>query len=168
VTIIMGVDPGFDKCGWGIVNDDGPNYVASGVIKTNSDWSYKERIDAVFNAIVHTINYHNVQVVGVEKPYVGEKVGRRVMEVAGAWGIVLLALHRCGCEYLELSNSQIKAAVSGGRADKDQVRKGVGTILGISLNGPDDESDALAAAICCRDRWHLSHMAREALANGRN
>jgi crossover junction endodeoxyribonuclease RuvC len=158
----LGIDPGFDRCGWGIV-DELPALVASGVIQTSSDWTYSERIDAVFNALIHEIRYHNVAVVGVEKPYAGEKVGKRIIEVGGAWGVVLLAIHRSGCTYMELSNSQVKAAVSGGRADKEAVRKGVETILEISLDGKlDDESDAIAAAICARDKWHLAEMVREA------
>ena len=166
VTIIMGVDPGFDKCGWGIVND-GAIYVASGVVKTNSDWTYSERLDAVYNALIHEIKYHNVQIIGVEKPYAGEKVGRRVMEIGGAWGIALLAVYRCGCEYMELSNSHVKAAVCKGGAAKEEVRRGVETILSISLGGKmDDESDALAAAIAARDDWQRAQMVREALAYG--
>jgi len=158
----MGIDPGFDKCGFGII-DEQVTYIDSGVIQTSKDWTYWERVNAVFNALVHTIRYHNVEVVGVEKPYVGERVGKRVLEVSGAWGIIGLAVYRCGCEYLELSNSQVKAAVSGGRADKEAVRTGVQTILSISLEGKlDDESDALAAAICCRDKYHLAAMAKEA------
>lgn len=158
----MGLDPGYDRCGWGIVSD-APTYIASGVIQTSADWTYSERIDAVFNALVHEIRYHNVGVVGVEKPYAGEKVGKRIIEVGGAWGVILLAIYRSGCSYLELSNSQVKAAVSGGRADKEAVRRGVETILEISLDGKlDDESDALAAAICARDKYHLAQMISEA------
>lgn len=162
MAIFMGIDPGFDRCGFGIVSDE-PTYITSGVIQTSAEWSYWERLDAVYNTLVHEIKFHNVGVVGVEKPYAGEKVGKRIIEVGGAWGIIGLAVYRCGCSYLELSNSQIKAAVSGGRADKEAVRKGVETILEISLNGRhDDESDALAAAICCRDKYHLMQMVREA------
>ena len=93
----MGIDPGFDRCGWGIVDDD-PCYIASGVIQTQPDWSYSERIDAVYNALIHTIRYYNVGVVGVENPFAGEKVGRRVLEIGGAWGVCLLAIHFCGCD----------------------------------------------------------------------
>ena len=158
----LGVDPGFDRVGFGII-DDQVTYIASGVIQTNSDWTYWERLDAVFNVLTHEIRLYNVQVVGIEKPYAGEKVGKRIIEVGGAWGIIGLACYRCGCHYLELSNSQIKAAVSGGRADKEQVRLGVETILGISLAGKmDDESDAIAAAICCRDKYHLMQLVDEA------
>jgi len=168
MTRYLGIDPGFDRAGWGIVNDDGPSYVASGVIKTNSDWTYSERLDAVYNALIHEIKYHNVQVVGVEKPYAGEKVGRRVMEIGGAWGVILLALHRCGCDYLELSNSHVKAAVCKGGATKEEVRRGVETILSISLAGKmDDESDALAAAIATLDDWLRATIVREAEENGR-
>lgn len=161
MAIFMGIDPGFDRCGFGIVSDE-PTYITSGVIQTSSDWAYSERIDAVFNALIHEIRYHNVGVVGVEKPFAGDKVGKRVIEVGGAWGVILLAIYRSGCTCLELSNSQVKAAVSGGRADKEAVRKGVEEILQVKLTGHDDESDALAAAICARDKYHLAQMVREA------
>ena len=157
----MGIDTGFDRCGWGIV-DDFPAYIASGVIQTSAEWTYSERINVVYNGLLHIIRSNGVEVVGVEKQYAGEKVGKRVLEIGGAWGIVLLAIHRTGCEYLELSNSHVKAAVAKGGADKDQVRKGVEAILQINLSGPDDESDGLACAICARDDYRLSQMVKEA------
>lgn len=160
MTRFLGIDPGFDRCGWGIV-DDAPALVASGVIQTNSEWSYSERLGVVFNSIITIIRGNQVRVVGVEKPYAGEKVGKRVLEIGGAWGCILLAIHLCGCEYLELSNSHIKAAVANGRAEKEEVRRGVETILQITLNGPDDESDGLACAICTRDDYRLTYMIQE-------
>lgn len=162
MTRYMGIDPGFDRCGFGII-DDQVTYIASGVIQTSADWTYSERLDAVFNALIHEIRYHNVGVVGVEKPYAGEKVGKRIIEVGGAWGIVLLAIYRSGCTYLELSNSHVKAAVARGGADKEQVRRGVETILNISLAGKmDDESDGLACAIATRDDYRLAQIVKEA------
>lgn len=156
----MGIDPGWDRCGWGIV-DDQLSYIASGVIQTSADWTYAERLDVVELGIERLIRQYGVQVVGVEKPYAGEKVGRRILEIGGAWGVILLAIHRCGCEYLELSNSHIKAAVARGGADKGEVRKGVENILGITLEGKlDDESDGLAAAVAARDDWRLAQMVK--------
>jgi crossover junction endodeoxyribonuclease RuvC len=44
----------------------------------------------------------------------------------------------------------IKQAVTGtGRAEKEQVGRMVGVLLGIAVEGRLDASDALAAAICC-------------------
>lgn len=160
MTRYLGIDPGYDRAGWGIV-DDSPALIASGVIQTDSEWSYSERIGVVYNALVTIIHSHRVKVAGVEKPYAGEKVGKRVLEIGGAWGCILLAIHVCGCDYLELSNSHVKAAVARGGADKEQVRRGVETILSITLTGPDDESDGLACAIATRDDWRLARMVED-------
>lgn len=162
MTRYMGVDPGYDRAGWGIVSD-APAYIASGVIQTSAEWSYSERIGVVYNALITIIRSNRVQVVGVERPYAGEKVGRRVLEIGGAWGIVLLAVHFTGCDYLELSNSHVKAAVARGGADKGEVRRGVEAILRVDLAGKmDDESDGLACAIAARDDYRLAEMVREA------
>lgn len=161
MTRYLGVDPGFDRCGWGIV-DDSPALIASGVIQTDSEWSYSKRIGVVHNALVTIIRSYRVKVAGVEKPYAGEKVGKRVLLIGGAWGCILLAIHSCGCDYLELSNSHVKAAVANGRGTKEEVRHGVETILAVTLKGHDDESDALAAAICTRDDYRLAQMVKAA------
>lgn len=160
MTRFLGLDPGYDRCGWGIVDDD-PALVNSGVIQTDKEWSYWKRLNAVYNAIVHIISQYDVEVVGVEKPYAGEKVGKRVLEVGGVWGVIGLAIHNTGCEYLELSNSHIKAAVANGRGTKEEVRHGVETILRITLKGHDDESDGLACAICARDDYQLAQMIKD-------
>lgn len=158
----MGVDSGFDRCGWGIV-DDGPIYIASGVIQTDKEWTYLERINVIYNGILHLIRTNGIEVVGVEKPYVRDNIGKKIIEIVGVWSVVCLAIHRCGCEYLELSNSHIKAAVARGGADKGEVRKGVENILGITLDGKlDDESDGLAIAVCTRDDYRLAELVREA------
>lgn len=157
----MGIDPGFDRCGYGIVSD-APAYVASGVIQTKSEWTYAERLGVVYNALITIIRSNRVQVVGVERPYAGEKVGKRILEIGGAWGVCLLAAHFCGCDLLELSNSHVKAAVARGGASKEEVRRGVQEILRIELSGPDDKSDALAVAIAARDDWRLAELVREA------
>lgn len=158
--IFMGVDPGFDRCGYAVIDED-LKVITSGVIQTNDTRTYWERVNVVYDAIGDVISSCRVKVAGVEKPFTGKNVGNGV-EVAGAWAVIGLAIRRNQCQYMELHNTQVKAAVANGRATKQQVKEGVEFILGIILNGLDDEADAFAAAICTRDKWQLAEMIKAA------
>lgn len=158
MTRFLGIDPGYDKCGWGVV-DESPALIASGVIQTDKEWTYWARLDHIGLSILSIIDEFEPDVVGIEKPFSGNNVGRGV-EVAGVWAVIGLAANSRHCKYMELFPTQVKAAVANGRASKDEVKRGVETILGIVLNGPDDKADGLAAAICTRDRWNLEAMAQ--------
>lgn len=162
MTRYLGIDPGFDRCGFGIV-DDAPAYIASGVIQTKSEWTYWQRLETIYAAIGDLLARYQVQAAGVEKPFIGGNL-RYGIEVAGVWGVVGLSIRQAGVEYLELTTTQVKAAVANGRASKAEVLAGVMMILSLQVRpAHDDESDALAAAVCCRDRWIQAQMIREAL-----
>jgi len=63
--------------------------------------------------------------------------------------VALLAAAQAGVRVRSFAPSMIKQAVTGtGRAEKEQVGRMVSVVLGISLHGRLDASDALAAAIC--------------------
>lgn len=161
MTRYLGIDPGYDRCGYAVITDN-LDVVEYDVIQTNSEWSYWERLNVVYTSIGDVITGCRVKVAGMEKPFIGNNV-RHGVEVAGVWGVIGLALRLNGCEYMELTTTQVKAAVANGRATKAEVRHGVETILDLKLKpGPDDISDAFAAAICTRDKWHLAEMAKEA------
>jgi crossover junction endodeoxyribonuclease RuvC len=72
------------------------------------------------------------------------------MQVAQARGVVLLTLGERAIPVGFYSPQQVKQAVIGrGRADKDQVQRLVGILLGLAeAPGPDHAADALAIAIC--------------------
>lgn len=161
MTHILGVDPGYDRMGYAVIDDD-LNIITCDVIQTDKRHSYWERLNTIYLAIVHIIDVYAIDVTGIEKPFTGKNVGSGT-EVAGAWGVIGLAVY-CGLsEYIELTNSQIKAAVARGGASKEEVRQGVAMILGLdALPKLDDATDALAAAICARDRWRLMEMEKAA------
>jgi len=76
------------------------------------------------------------------------------MQVAHARGVVLLALGQKGIPVGVYSPQHVKQAVIGrGRADKSQVQRLVGVVLGLEkIPGPDHAADALAVAICHANR----------------
>lgn len=161
MTRFIGLDPGYDRCGYAIIDED-LNITTYGVIRTNKEQPYWDRVKIIFDAIGDVITGCRVQVAGTEKPFIGNNV-RHGIEVAGVWGVIGLALRLNGIEYMELTTTQVKAAVANGRATKEDVRHGVETILDLKLKpGPDDITDALAAAICTRDRWNLAQSVADA------
>jgi len=85
----------------------------------------------------------------VEAPFHG-KSSRAALQLAHARGVVLAVLAEAGLEIGEYSPATVKQSVAGnGRADKLQVRRMIGCLLGpAAAKGPDDLTDALAVAWC--------------------
>lgn len=161
MTRFLGIDPGYARCGWGIIEDtDGElKMIDCGVIKTPDDLPFPQRINAVMCTVMQILANNAIDILGVEHPLHGRNSTNSV-EVGAAYGAVLLAGVDMTIPTFIVWPTQVKAAVANGRATKDEVKRGVETILGIVLNGPDDKADGLAAAICTRDRWNLEAMAQ--------
>jgi crossover junction endodeoxyribonuclease RuvC len=74
---------------------------------------------------------------------------RSALVLGQARGVALLAAAQAGARVRSFPPAVIKQAVTGtGRAEKEQVGRMVGVLLGITPTGRLDASDALAAAIC--------------------
>lgn len=159
MTRYLGIDPGYDRCGYAVIDEE-LNVITSGVIQTDKEWTYWTRLDNIGLSILGVIDEFEPDVVGIEKPFLGNNVGRGV-EVAGVWAVIGLAANSRHCKYLELFTTQVKAAVANGRATKAEVKAGVMLLLNMDVPPRyDDITDALAAAICTRDRWHLAEMTK--------
>lgn len=156
----MGVDPGYGRCGWGIIDDtgNGLTMIECGVIKTSTDWTFPERINFVKGELMRLIDFRAIDIMGVEHPIHGQNVTNSV-EVGAAYGAVLLAGVDMNMPTLIHFPTQVKAAVANGRASKAEVTAGVMQILDLAIPPkPDDASDALAVAICTRDHWNQAQL----------
>ena len=86
------------------------------------------------------------------------------MEVFGslaeARGALLVTLAKAGLRIEEYSPAEVKSAVTGsGRAEKTQVARMVGLLLGVSTGAfPVDATDALAVALCSSQRQGLRRL----------
>jgi crossover junction endodeoxyribonuclease RuvC len=96
----------------------------------------------------------------MEKPFHGVN-SRSVIVLAEARGA--LARHaraKAGLRIEEYSPAEVKSAVTGsGRAEKAQVARMVGLLLGVSTGTfPVDATDALAVALCSSQRQGLRRL----------
>ena len=148
--IILGIDPGLTRTGYGVVEKNGPKFIykESGIFKVSGRPPLSERlaflkgeVDALFARI-------SPDRVGVEKIFFSKNV-KTALDVAQARGVVLSLVSGRGAAVFEIAPTSVKAAIAGdGHAEKAAVAKMLGLLLNIKTKGMfDDATDALAVAV---------------------
>lgn len=166
--IIIGIDPGTAKIGFGVINkitrssDRVPRrmtrqnpktqklqVVDYGCITTSPTQTVGERLKKINNELNKLIKKHRPKALAVENVYFFKNL-KTVMGVSQAKGVILLTAAKKKIPVYEFTPLEVKMTVSGyGRASKKQVQKMVKYLL--NLKKPfksDDEADALGIAIC--------------------
>jgi crossover junction endodeoxyribonuclease RuvC len=150
-VIVLGIDPGTARTGYGVVQAEGSSLRAldHGAVATAAGDDMGLRLARIFAAVAGLLERHGPQAVAIEGLFIGANP-RTVLAVGQARGAALAACGAAEIPSAEYSPAQVKTAVCGyGRADKEQVRRMVTAILGLQ-RGPRNEhaADALAVAIC--------------------
>ncbi|MBI4426998.1 MAG: crossover junction endodeoxyribonuclease RuvC [Candidatus Magasanikbacteria bacterium] len=148
---ILGVDPGFGRTGWGVIEKSGGGdwwAVAWGCIETSAADPFANRLYELHEKLKLIIKKYKPASVAVEDLFFAKNV-KTAMKVGQARGVILLTIKELGLSLNEFTPLQIKQAVTGyGRAEKGQMQKMVGMLLKIKNKiTPDDAADALAAAL---------------------
>ncbi len=147
---ILGIDPGFGRTGYGIIDVIGNRHVAVlyGCIETKPKSQTSVRLKEIYVSIADMIAQYQPQVVAIEELFFHRNVTTAIA-AAEARGVAVLAAEMAGVEQAEYTPLQVKQAVVGfGRADKQQVQQMVKTLLGLrEIPKPDDAADALAIAL---------------------
>lgn len=148
---VLGIDPGSQTMGWGVVEGDGRRYslVAFGSIRAPASMKFSARLLKICNALEELIAEHRPDVCAVEESFLATNV-KVTMKLGQVRGVVLLVSERAGLEISEYSPRLIKQTVVGyGNAEKHQVQEMVRLLLTLkSVPTPHDAADALAVAIC--------------------
>ena len=148
---ILGIDPGYGRVGWGVIESAGSEFVhvAHGCIETGANDPFIDRLSELHLELQKIIKKYNPHCAGVEDLFFF-KNAKTLMPVSEMRGIIILALSQSGIPIFEFTPLQVKqAVVSYGRAEKLQVQKMTSLILGLKeIPKPDDAADALAVAIC--------------------
>ncbi len=150
--IFLGIDPGLNKTGIGVVRAEKNKieYVGHMLIKTNPKDSLSVRIGTLISGVAKAVNEFKPDVAAVEDVFHSVNV-KSALLLGQARGAIIAALIAHDVPVREYSALQIKKAVTGyGRAEKEQVKKLVEIHLNIIVKGgvPLDVTDALACAIC--------------------
>jgi len=148
--IILGIDPGIARCGWGVVEVKGSKLEAKGYgcIETQSSMDVSLRLAAIYKEISRLIKQYSPEEMAVEELFFNTNA-KTAFVVGQARGVVLLAGAEHKLKNFIYTPLQVKIAVTGyGRAEKMQVGKMVQTILSLEkMPKLDDTTDALAIAL---------------------
>lgn len=153
MTVLLGVDPGLTRTGWGIIRIHGNqlSYVACGVIKPPVELPLAGRLRVLHDGLQRVIDDHKPQEGAVEETFVN-KSGSSTLKLGQARGGLLLTLSLNDLPVYEYTATLVKKSVVGtGHAEKAQVAMMVQTLLPASRGDKAvtaDAADALAVAIC--------------------
>ncbi len=148
---ILGIDPGLQTTGFGVVDMDGHHlsYVASGTIRTTTLalGDLPGRLKILFDGITEVAARYQPDVASVEIVFVNVNPQSTLL-LGQARGAAITALVASNLPVAEYTALQMKKAITGhGRAAKDQVQEMVKRMLQLpGLPGPD-AADALGLAI---------------------
>jgi len=152
---IIGLDPGLQHTGWGIIDQDGSrlSFVAAGRISSVASQPLAERLVEIHTGLVAVLDAHQPDTAAVEETFVN-KNPTSTLKLGVARGVALLtpALHKLKV-YEYPANLIKKSVVGAGHAGKEQVQMMVRVLLPASQVESPDAADALAVAIC-----HAHHM----------
>lgn len=159
VTRVLGLDPGLQHTGWGIIDVEGNHlrHVAHGTVSTSASLSMAGRLVQLHEGVLGVIREHGPAEAAVEETFVNKNPAS-TLKLGQARGVVVFTPAQAGLAISEYTPNLVKKTVVGtGHAAKEQVQMMVRTLLpGCNLSGAD-AADALAVAIC-----HAHHRASAA------
>jgi crossover junction endodeoxyribonuclease RuvC len=161
---VIGIDPGLQNTGWGIVEADGNRliHIANGAVHSTTAFDPASRLKQLHDGLVAVIDQYRPDAAAVEETFVNKNPAS-ALKLGLARGVALLVPALAGLEVGEYPANLVKKSVVGvGHASKDQVQMMVARLLpGVKLESADS-ADALAVAIC-----HIHHAATRRLVGGK-
>lgn len=157
---ILGIDPGLQHTGWGIIESRGNSlsYVACGTISTNPKQAIPQRLLQLKQELTAVMENHKLDQAAIEETFVN-KNAMSSLKLGHARGALILTVSLAGLELKEYAATLVKKSVVGvGRAEKDQVLMMVKRILPGAQIKSADAADALAVAICHANHAHMREL----------
>lgn len=147
---LLGLDPGLRHTGWGIINskDNKISWVASGNISPKISLSLSDRLKEIHQGLDSIVKKYKPSVAAIEEVFVNMN-GQSTLKLGMARGAAITACSINEMPVYEYAPTRVKQSVTGsGRSKKDQVASMVNILLPGCEIKSEDESDALAVAIC--------------------
>lgn len=149
-NIILGIDPGLNNTGWGVIEGLKMNekHIENGLIKTHKNYQIGKRLNIIFDELNKICAIYKPDVIAIEKIFVN-KNPESSLKLGQARGISFLIAARQKIDIYEYTANQIKKNVVGyGHASKIQILKMINRFFPKIDIANEDAADALAIAIC--------------------
>lgn len=164
--IIMGIDPGTNVMGYGILGINGrkAEMIVMGVIQLNRFESHYLRLARIYERVSSLVQQYLPDELAIEAPFFGKNV-QSMLKLGRAQGVAMAAALARDIPIAEYPPLNVKKAVTGnGQASKEQVANMLRHLLSIPEEKmPDmlDATDALAVALT-----HMYESQKPAVAKG--
>lgn len=149
--IILGLDPGTNIMGYGIISIKGStiHLLQYGVIHLSKYTGHELKLKKIFDRVSGLLEEYKPDEVALEAPFFGKNV-QSMLKLGRAQGVAMSAALSRQIPIVEYAPRKIKQSVTGnGNASKEQVARMLMTLLSIrELPKLLDATDALAVAVC--------------------
>jgi crossover junction endodeoxyribonuclease RuvC len=163
---VLGIDPGSETTGWGVVEGDadGRQYrlVEFGALKVKASRPLPARLLQISRGLEEIISRLKPDACAIEEAFYASNP-KVTLKLGQVRGVALLAAESAALEIGEYAPRLIKQTVAGyGNAEKQQVQEMVRLLLSLAaVPEPHDAADALAVAIC---HFHHAGISRRLVA----
>lgn len=150
MAIILGIDPGSVRTGYGLVETGAGRhrFIDCGFLKLPEREDIPARLKLIFEGIRDIVRQYQPGELSIEQVFMSKNANSAI-KLGMARGAAIAAAATEGLSVAEYSARQIKLAVVGtGAAEKAQVQFMVARLLGLPELPQADAADALAAALC--------------------
>jgi len=150
---ILGIDPGSRATGYGVVETDSESLVVADVVRLDDTDEHPTRLKQIYDRLVTLISEQEPAAFAIEMPVYG-KNPQAMLKLGRAQAAAMMAALNADLPVAQYTPKEIKKSVTGnGNAAKGQVRYMVASILSTETAAlTHDEADALATALCHRNR----------------
>lgn len=170
---ILGIDPGLQTTGYGLIEvvPAAPrsgsriataavqkiNLIDAGTIRACATDTLPERLKTLFDGLTEVLDEHRPEAVVVEELFSTYAHPRSALLMAHARGVLMLAAGQSGAAVYTFLPNEVKQVISGnGHATKGAMQAAVRQRLQLAANPePHDVADALALALCFAARQEL-------------
>jgi crossover junction endodeoxyribonuclease RuvC len=155
-TLVLGIDPGLEHTGYGVISVAGNRYtfVGCGRINTAKTDTLAQRLVALEEGLAEVIATFKPTCAAVEETFVNVNA-RSSLILGHARGVCLMVPQKAGVPVHEYAARLVKKSLVGiGKAEKEQVAHMVKVLLPGANPSSPDAADALALALT-----HAHHMA---------
>ena len=148
---IMGIDPGLQVTGYGVIDDKKGSFklIEAGILKTSAKDRIETRLNKIHDTLINIIKEYSPEVVILEKLYSHYKHPVTAILMGHARGVICYAAGECNIPVISYPVKRIRQAITGrGGASKLQIQRMIANLL--NLKNPikyTDISDALALAV---------------------
>ena len=155
MRVILGIDPGLNITGYGVIDASAGKVrlLEAGIIKSRRG-ELAHKVKDIYDGVKEVIEMFSPEVMAVEQLYTHYDRPSTAILMGHARGCICLVAAQSNIKVVSYAATKVKKLLTGsGRATKDQMQRAIRLELGLEqYPEPPDVADALALALC-----HLYH-----------